>query len=499
MKTSCCLGILVACSAGVAACGSSGNGGPPLQDGSVANCTALDDCPDGGAPTIDGGSGNDGGSKSGSPPNVGGWTTATSVTLPSAAYAANAFDFYEPRSEGCPDYFVWDIDNDGKNDLVFSDDCANNSTVGDTHWLVYLGTGTAFASSSTDWSLPMQSQGENFQFPYPLQNLPNAPGGSYSLSNFTGHGDTDLYLNGAVYPRQGNGFATNGITPKNPSSVTSSDTTALYDLTGDGILDLVLYSDGTQTSGVGTDHWLVYPGTGMTAFSSTAITWPLPSGILKDTFQAGPTGNDEDTCSGAAYVISDLNGDGKPDLIITDDCDSSSKVGVTYWNLYAGSGKGFATSPAKWAVPNVGETAPYDGDGKTWGVFPTGRVNVNGSAVTATTEYDFDKDGHPDLFIASVDGVTLSEGGDNLYASSARWYVYLSTGSGFSPTAGAWTTPIPSATGLTGECSTSWTYAVTDFNLDGIPDLAVSNECTTSGKNGMIGTTNWEVYFGAYK
>jgi len=50
-----------------------------------------------------------------------------------------------------------------------------------------------------------------------------------------------------------------------------------------------------------------------------------------------------------------MNGDGKPDLVVTGvlGASSVSEVGANVWHVYINNGtSGFATSPITWATPN---------------------------------------------------------------------------------------------------------------------------------------------------
>src|SRR6185369_8169441 len=88
-------------------------------------------------------------------------------------------------------------------------------------------------------------------------------------------------------------------------------------------------------------------GTGGTSastcgFASTPTSWTVPScqylrGTSSTTQQGGP-----------AYSTLDMNGDGKPDLVIADTLSGCLTVAKTQWLVYLGTGDGFAATPTSW-------------------------------------------------------------------------------------------------------------------------------------------------------
>ncbi|MEZ4238105.1 MAG: hypothetical protein R3F59_18555 [Myxococcota bacterium] len=121
------------------------------------------------------------------------------------------------------------------------------------------------------------------------------------------------------------------------------------DLTGDGLPDLV-QTDACDVAGVGTTSWRVFENTG-TGFAATPIEWALPDALerdwLDDLYEDTYVGCDEDY-----YAVStlDLTGDGRPDLVMTDDCDTAG-IGTNAWLVFENQGDGFASTPLEWALP----------------------------------------------------------------------------------------------------------------------------------------------------
>jgi hypothetical protein len=108
------------------------------------------------------------------------------------------------------------------------------------------------------------------------------------------------------------------------------------DLTGDGKLDIVVIEDCNPSGPVGSSHWLVYPGDG-TKFAATPTTFALPTGYSAGSFRVasstGPTCNPG--VNEPQYLLMDLTGDRKPDIVVIEDCNPSGPVGTSHWLVHA--------------------------------------------------------------------------------------------------------------------------------------------------------------------
>ena len=106
----------------------------------------------------------------------------------------------------------------------------------------------------------------------------------------------------------------------------------------------VVVDDCDTSTTVGKDHWLVYRNTG-SGFAASPTSWALPT-VAGGVFNWGLA--TYDMCP--TYSTFDIDGDGKADLVIPDDCDASSTVGKDHWLVYRSTGSGFAASPINWSM-----------------------------------------------------------------------------------------------------------------------------------------------------
>jgi hypothetical protein len=101
-------------------------------------------------------------------------------------------------------------------------------------------------------------------------------------------------------------------------------------MNGDARPDLLTTLDcGDGT--VGITHWDVYEAD-ETGFAPNASAWPLPEPALDQRWSTAASS----PCSGQSrmFVLGEMNGDGRPDLLVYGDC-SSSLVGLSRWHVYA--------------------------------------------------------------------------------------------------------------------------------------------------------------------
>jgi hypothetical protein len=202
--------------------------------------------------------------------------------------------------------------------------CADPS-VGNDKWLVYANTGTGFAATPTAFALP---------------------GASFAPLNG----------GGILFPTLANqGYCTPAVTPSY----------AVADLTGDGKPDMVRFFDCNDPS-VGNDKWQVYVNTG-TGFAATPTAFALPSAAFPPLNSGSilfPALANQGYCTPAvtpSYAVTDLTGDGKPDMVRFFNCADPS-VGNDKWQIYVNTGTGFAATPTAFALPGA-SFAPLNGGG----------------------------------------------------------------------------------------------------------------------------------------
>jgi hypothetical protein len=195
-----------------------------------------------------------------------------------------------------------------------------------------------------------------------------------------------------------------------------------------------------------------------------------------------------DNTGSQTWTLADMNGDGKPDLVVTAQLQGGnvtcfSPGNSPYWKVFINTGSAFSTSPLNWSLP---------AGGKLTGGITYGFDNAGGSATSSDNTgsqswsmLDMDGDKKPDLVVTAQ----LQAGQVTTFApgSSQYWKVYINNGSGFDATPVNWTLPIggrlsggvnfgfnsigggASSTHDTG----SQTWGVSDIDGDGKMDLIV--------------------------
>jgi len=464
-------------------------------------------------------------------------------------------------------WITLDINGDGKPDLVSTSQ--GNGTYADAfsvgsnpHWNVYLNTGTGMSNSITPWALPLggsiDSAGHNYGFNATydsISNINNSQG--WNTFDINGDGKPDLVIMSQgdgtyadcfgvgtnphwnVYLNTGSGFSaavTSWALPSGghldasghnygfndtkgvASFYNNSLTWNTLDMNGDGKPDLVTTAigDGTHADcfGVGTNpHWNIYLNTG-NGFSTVASTWILPTGGNIDASNHNygfyeTIGSISNYINSLAWNTLDINGDGKPDLVVTSkgsgiyaDCFG---VGVNpCWNVYLNSGAGFSTTFTTWPLPSGGHK---NLSGHNFGFYQTtGLVGYFNNCLTWST-FDINGDGMADL-------VTTSKG-DGTYSdcfgvgTNPHWNVYLNSGTGFSSIAFSWALPAGGnigfnahnygfyeANSLAERYNNCLAWSTTDIDGDGKSDLVVTSQAngTYSDCFGVGTSPFWKVY-----
>jgi hypothetical protein len=317
---------------------------------------------------------------------------------------------YDPGGYGSDAVAVGDVNGDGIPDVVVDNLCDGSSgcNVGQT--------GTGFIS------VLLGSGGGTFKAPVTYN-----PGGHYAgavaVGDVNGDGKSDLLVadecttncsgDGSVGVLLGKGDGTFQPAVSYDSGGYEPIAEAVVDLNHDHFLDVVIVNSCGSASNCTTGAIGVLLGNGDGTFQS-AISYG----------------------SGGEYprslAVGDVNGDGYPDLLVVNDCVSSSNCNASSVSLLLGNGDGSFQAA----------TTIYSANGQN--LFAVALADLNG-------------DGHPDLLVGSNCGT----------CANGSVIVMLGNGNGtfqaaVSYNSGGWGA-LPLGVG--------------DVNGDGKPDLVVLNQC----------------------
>ncbi|MEO7327161.1 MAG: VCBS repeat-containing protein, partial [Minicystis sp.] len=220
---------------------------------------------------------------------------------------------------------VVDLDGDGKVDLVVTD----GATEQKRRWKIYKNIGTGFSPTSVDWSLPAGSPNGNGYFTF--------VNGLWSTFDLTGSGKIDLVVTEAAteknrkwkrYENTGAGFAAKSTDWSLPAGspngngyfIPANGLWSTFDLSGSGRPDLIVTEAATEKN----RKWKRYENTG-TGFADKAVDWALPAG--------SPNGNGFFIPANGLWSTVDLDGDKRPELVITDGATEQKRRWKIYHNL----------------------------------------------------------------------------------------------------------------------------------------------------------------------
>ncbi len=420
-----------------------------------------------------------------------------------ASYGFNAIaDGSAGSTLGDQSWTTTDMNGDGRPDLVVTSQVVSipsyniNSAFGmpsTPYWKVYLNNGTGFDSNPINWSLPQGGQ----------------------ISSF------------ATY-----GF--NAIADGSAGSQVGDQSWTTIDMNGDNKPDLVVTAEVVSIPSYNIDsvfglpanpYWKVYLNNG-TGFNSTPVNWTLPQGGAISSFatygfNALADGSAGSLVGDQSWSTMDINGDSKPDLIVTSQVVSipsyniSSTFGLPsnpYWKVYLNNGTGFNTTPINWTLPQGGAISSFANYG-----FNAIADGSAGSLVgdQSWSTVDMNGDNKPDMVVTSQ---VVSIPSYNISSTfglpdAPYWKVYLNGGNGFSTTPINWTLPqggaISSfanygfnavADGSAGSLLGDQSWSIIDIDGDHKLDLAVTSQTVSipsyniASVFGMPSTPYWKVY-----
>ncbi|PZR06327.1 MAG: hypothetical protein DI539_24535, partial [Flavobacterium psychrophilum] len=200
----------------------------------------------------------------------------------------------------------------------------------------------------------------------------------------------------------------------------------------------------------------IYSNSNAQGFASPAQQWNLPA-VLDDY---------EHRFADTDHVVVDMNGDGKPDLVHTENpatngtADTFLNGQQKYWKVYLNTGTGFSATATQWNLPAVL-------DGYEHRFTDTYHVVV-----------DMNGDGKPDL-VHTENPATNGTQDTFLNGQQKYWKVYLNTGSGFSATATQWN--LPAVLDDYEHRFADTDHVVVDMNGDLKPDLVHTENPATNG------------------
>ena len=303
------------------------------------------------------------------------------------------------------------------------------------------------------------------------------------LADVTGDGLPDIVYSDSsagwrVYRNTGTGWSTTyeqwapKTVPYLYSDIASG--TVLADITGDGLPDIVTANTSTG--------WRIYRNTG-TSWNATYEQWASTAVFPLSTLSL-PGGT----------VLSDINGDGLPDVVSSD----TSKG----WSVWLNTGTGFSSTATSWGdnkLPWLFTNNTTSGGDLLIDVNGDGLEDLVSSDITAgwkvwlnngtsfnTTYTVWAPKTVPAFFINQISGGTLlaDANGDGLpdvvdsRINGGGVWVYLNTGSGWNTTPQQWATTGPIFQNITYSGGTT----LADVNGDGLLDWVSSSSNT------------WQVY-----
>ena len=318
---------------------------------------------------------------------------------------------------GQPRWALRDIDGDARPDVVITENCSDAGLgVGTTHWQVHRNSGAGFETAQS-WSLPSGAATESFNdFTNVADCAAQRP--ASTLIDIDNDGDEDLVLTRSacaddavgvtewqVHANEGNGFSSTASSFSLPGGygigtfhapgsggdcADGIPSWSAQDIDGDGFSDAVVSWLDCDDNTVGTTEWRVHAGSA-SGFSSAPTTWTLPTGYGVDAFDA--LGGDVDCDSNQPrYFFNDLDGDGRPELVVTRSPCEDDEVGATRWISHRSTATGFSATGDDWNLP-LGYGAET--------FWRPGAIRECSPGIPGWTLRDVDSDGYKDVLVTA--------------------------------------------------------------------------------------------------
>jgi hypothetical protein len=346
-------------------------------------------------------------------PNGGKISGGVTYGFNSLGGSANSFE-----NTGSQTWSSADMNGDGRPDLIVMAQLqAGEVTVfspgASPYWKVYLNNGSGFDAIPINWSLPLGGR--------------TTGGVTYGFNEIFGIASA--------------------------SHNTGSQSWVLFDIDGDKKPDLVVTAQlqgGNVTSfapGTNGQYWKAYINNG-SGFNATPVNFTMPiggklTGGINFGFNSvsGFAYSSDDTGS-QSWTVTDIDGDDKPDLIVTAQLQGGSVTSFAptsgqYWKVYKNTGSSFNSTPVNWTMSNGGKIS----GGITYGYdFIAGSASTSDNTGSQSWSLmDLNGDKKPELVITAQ----LQGGNVTTFAPgpSPYWKVYDNNGSGFSGLPSNWNLP----------------------------------------------------------
>lgn len=334
---------------------------------------------------------------------------------------------------GKPRWSLRDITGDGLPDAVFTETCTGtDETLGTSNWRVFPNTGAGFGAG-VDWQLPSGAPTGAYRSWSAIADC--ALGiAAHDLMDVDGDGDEDLIVTSSpcadgelgrstwnVHENDGTRFAESARVFSLPSGYgdgtfwgpghggSCADNIPAWtvrDIDGDGLRDAVITAFDCAAGVVGTEAWWVHRGSA-TGFASEPTVWNLPSGFGTLAFDS--TGGEADCASEQPRSwLADVDGDRRPEMVLTQSPCGDGALGVSEWAVYHSSATGFSEEAEPWFVP------PTYGAGT---FFALGAPRECSPNIPGWSMVDVDNDGVQDMLVTS--DACLTEG-----VGDAIWWVH---------------------------------------------------------------------------